>query len=324
MHQSSPISPCFNPPFGSAISEMQFKSDTGVSYRYGFNTQEKDDEIAGEGNSYTAEFWQYNSRLGRRFNMDPLAAVAPGWSPYRTFYCNPIIYIDPTGLFESTHTDEDGNVIAVFNDGDNSVYKHEKNADGSNPTEYQLTKRAEKKGTSSGGSKMGETEHWDEFVSPETGKTLTNYKIQFGKSFDPIISEMHKKTKNMDLKEVASNSACGKLFDIKKDYVGVGGLLNGKYATSRSAGNFLAGYNAEGATYFGVEISFTTFQKLAGALHIEESNGRKLTKAQMLDILLFGTYMSSDINKFRATPTYGELNYQYRMSLSGWSFGNKK
>jgi hypothetical protein len=44
----------------------------------------------------------------------------------------------------------------------------------------------------------------------------------------------------------------------------------------------------------------------------------------MLDILLFGTYMSSDINKFRATPTYGELNYQYRMSLSGWSFGNKK
>ena len=77
---------------------------------------------------------------------------------------------------------------------------------------------------------------------------------------------------------------------MSKDYAGVGGLLNGKYATSRSAGNFLAGYNAEGGTYFGVGISFKTFQKLAGALHIEESNGKRLSKWQMADIVIRGTY----------------------------------
>ena len=69
---------------------------------------------------------------------------------------------------------------------------------------------------------------------------------------------------------------------MSKDYAGVGGLLNGKYATSRSAGNFLAGYNAEGGTYFGVGISFKTFQKLAGALHIEESNGKRLSSGKWL------------------------------------------
>lgn len=85
----------------------------------------------------------------------------------------------------------------------------------------------------------------------------------------------------------------------------------------------MAGYNAEGATYFGAGISFTTFQKLAGALHIEESSGKRLGKGQMLDIVTLGTYNSSDISKFKA-PTYGEVNYQYRMSLSGWNFGKKK
>jgi hypothetical protein len=95
MHKTNSIYPFFIPPFGSAISEMQFKSDTGVSYRYGFNTQEKDDEIAGEGNSYTAEFWQYNSRLGRRFNMDP--RPNPNISNYVCLGNNPIGITDFKG-----------------------------------------------------------------------------------------------------------------------------------------------------------------------------------------------------------------------------------
>lgn len=152
---------------------------------------------------------------------------------------------------------------------------------------------------------------------------MTNYNIQVGKSFDPIIAEMHEKAKDMDLKEIASKSAGGGLFDIKVPYKNVGALLDGKYATSRSAGNFLAGYNAEGGSMFGVSISFNTFQKLAGALHIEESHGKRLSFGQKVDIVTLGTYMSSDISKFVA-PTYGEVNYQYRMSSAGWKFGQKQ
>jgi len=67
----------------------------GLAYRYGFNSQEKDDEIYGTGNSYTAEYWQYDARLGRRWNVDPV--VKPWESPYACFSNNPILISDIKG-----------------------------------------------------------------------------------------------------------------------------------------------------------------------------------------------------------------------------------
>jgi len=75
------------------MSERTYTSAAG--YRFGFGGQEKDDEISGNGNSYTAEFWQYDSRLGRRWNVDPV--VKPWESSYATFANNPIYYNDPNG-----------------------------------------------------------------------------------------------------------------------------------------------------------------------------------------------------------------------------------
>jgi hypothetical protein len=43
-----------------------------AGYRYGFNGQQKDEEIAGKGNHNTALFWEYDMRLGRRWNVDPI------------------------------------------------------------------------------------------------------------------------------------------------------------------------------------------------------------------------------------------------------------
>ena len=39
--------------------------------------------------------------LGRFINSDPLSELAPGWTPYRYGFNNPISYTDPTGMFES-------------------------------------------------------------------------------------------------------------------------------------------------------------------------------------------------------------------------------
>jgi RHS repeat-associated protein len=61
---------------------------------------EVDPETKGNGNSYTTEFRQYDPRLGRWLSLDPMAAIEPGWTPYRAFFDNPIVHIDPDGLFE--------------------------------------------------------------------------------------------------------------------------------------------------------------------------------------------------------------------------------
>ena len=65
------------------------------NYRFGINGQERDDEIYGNGNSYTAEFWQYDPRLMRRWNVDP--KPNPSFSVYSTFQCNPILNSDVLG-----------------------------------------------------------------------------------------------------------------------------------------------------------------------------------------------------------------------------------
>ncbi len=67
MHQHSQISFFYSTPFGSAMASRGFSSG---AYRFGFNTQEKGEEIA-KGH-YTAEYWEYDSRLGRRWNLDPM------------------------------------------------------------------------------------------------------------------------------------------------------------------------------------------------------------------------------------------------------------
>jgi hypothetical protein len=65
------------------------------NYRYGFGGQEKSNEIKGEGNSYTAEYWEYDPRIVRRWNLDPIAS--PNESRYAVFRGNPISYNDPNG-----------------------------------------------------------------------------------------------------------------------------------------------------------------------------------------------------------------------------------
>jgi RHS repeat-associated protein len=52
------------------------------AYRYGFQGQEKDDEIKGEGNSLNYTFRMHDPRAGRFFATDPLTSKYPFYSPY--------------------------------------------------------------------------------------------------------------------------------------------------------------------------------------------------------------------------------------------------
>lgn len=74
---------------------MPGRNFSSENYQFGFNTQEKVDEISGSGNHNTALFWEYDTRLGRRWNLDPKPIV--GVSDYAVMNLNPIMYSDVKG-----------------------------------------------------------------------------------------------------------------------------------------------------------------------------------------------------------------------------------
>jgi RHS repeat-associated protein len=66
-------------PFGV---QLDGRTVSAESYRYGFQGQEKDDELKGAGNSVNYTFRMHDPRLGRFFSRDPLASDYPWNSPY--------------------------------------------------------------------------------------------------------------------------------------------------------------------------------------------------------------------------------------------------
>jgi hypothetical protein len=112
--------------FGMQMPGRIFNSSL---YRYGAaNGQEKSTEI--HENSYTAEFWQYDARLVRRWNVDPVKKAYE--SPFAAFGNNPIWLSDVNGA-DTTLPAADGKSIilptgATFETFQaNTKYKHASN-----------------------------------------------------------------------------------------------------------------------------------------------------------------------------------------------------
>jgi RHS repeat-associated protein len=71
---------------------------SGEQYRYGFNGQEKVEEITNLSSQYDFGARMYDSRLGSFLSIDPLAANYPFQSPYDFAGNNPIKCIDFKGM----------------------------------------------------------------------------------------------------------------------------------------------------------------------------------------------------------------------------------
>jgi len=79
-------------------AQMPGRNFTSEAYRYGFQGQERDDEIKGDGNSINYEFRIHDPRLGRFLSTDPLSADYP-WNSTYAFSENRVIDgIDLEGL----------------------------------------------------------------------------------------------------------------------------------------------------------------------------------------------------------------------------------
>jgi RHS repeat-associated protein len=82
-------------PFGMLQPGRNFSSE---GYRFGFNGQENDNEIAGTGSNLNFKYRIYDTRLIRFFSVDPMSKDYPWWTPYQFAGLIPIRYIELEGL----------------------------------------------------------------------------------------------------------------------------------------------------------------------------------------------------------------------------------
>jgi RHS repeat-associated protein len=299
-------------PFGMSLSS-QYNNTPFNKYLY--NGKELQDEaldgVKLDWYDYGARF--YDPQIGRWSSVDPLAEMDYSGSPFGYVSNSPVNLIDPDGRYSadfndenatkkssnyfddgprtiaSTHTNEKGDVLAVYNDGDLGIYVH---PDGITKTE--IDKKHSKSNTSAGGTEIGETYYWDEFRAGD--------RILFGQSWNNELVDLACDGCTEGKGSLAWNSRSGKRFDIKSKYQrGTGKMLNGKYISAESAGNFLAGFNAGGRN----GLSFIKYMQLAGAYH----------QAQSLQGPLSNVITGNPSGLY---PWFGEIDYAGRMIVWGW------
>nr|WP_262498066.1 RHS repeat-associated core domain-containing protein [Kordia periserrulae] len=82
-------------PYGMLLPKRHASDE---SYRYGFQGQEKDDELKGEGNSLNYKYRMHDPRIGRFFATDPLEKIYSYNSPYAFSENKVINFIELEGL----------------------------------------------------------------------------------------------------------------------------------------------------------------------------------------------------------------------------------
>jgi RHS repeat-associated protein len=80
-------------PYGMVMDERN--DVVNGAYRYGFNGQETQSEITNTASHMSAEFWMYDTRIGRRWNVDPRPNLSI--SVYACFQNSPVLFSDPFG-----------------------------------------------------------------------------------------------------------------------------------------------------------------------------------------------------------------------------------
>lgn len=211
---------------------------------------------------------------------------------------------------ESTHTDAFGKVLAIYDDGDLGVYRHE-TAKTKDDVE-QLYRSSP--GTSGGGELMGET--WTPFGFADFGyfekhgvagdgsvKVAAGARIDFNSTF--ATDEVRAIVKaNPSAYEYSKKAGTGGDWDVKSHTPNgnpyFGSLLWDKYASARDAGNIAAGIVAERSNFPTLLIDY------GFGLYNQSGNNKKVEAAKGLGDYVLGTI----------SPPIGVTNF-LRRALTG-------
>jgi RHS repeat-associated protein len=89
----------YSSPFGVELKGRNLKKNNAKNYRFGFQGQEGDDQIKGDGNSYDFGARIYDSRLGRWLSPDDFEPSYPALSSFVSMNNSPLFLIDNNGDF---------------------------------------------------------------------------------------------------------------------------------------------------------------------------------------------------------------------------------
>lgn len=129
----------------------------GSEYGFGFNGQEQVDEVYGNGNLNSAAFWEYDTRVGRRWNIDPKKTHSN--SSYNCFNDSPIVYTDVLGDTSKIFNRSNNRLIETLDDGSADVTYIKVNKH-----RYNLYKSSERHRIIRGGGSFEEYMHNTDYV----------------------------------------------------------------------------------------------------------------------------------------------------------------
>ena len=176
-------------------------------------------------------------------SIDPLAEKYYNVSPYAYCAGNPVSFVDPDGMEQSTHTDENGYVVATYDDGDLGIYKHQGVLE---EAQEEVYRNYSSQNTSAKGLRVGKSLHANSFLKGYSGNSeeIGWIKIDFGSTeLSEIVSEIINSDPSILL--YIKQAQGGGVWDIKTRIDNGSILFGNTYASPRDAGNFTAGMFAE-------------------------------------------------------------------------------
>ena len=81
-------------PYGTQIENRCYEAPTN---RFGFQGQQRDDEITGKGNMLSTFYRENSTQTANWYSIDPKSDLYPSKSPYVLYGNNPIVMVDPMG-----------------------------------------------------------------------------------------------------------------------------------------------------------------------------------------------------------------------------------
>ena len=256
-------------PFGILLAE---RTSSTAFYRLGFQGQEHDDEVKGEGNSVNYKYRMHDPRVGRFFAVDPLAHDYPYNSNY-AFSENVVINATELEGLEkkyryNVHLDKKGQIIKIQNGQtviDNSIDYNmrivnyfDKNGDfirsAKTPLKNEMTKGelsiTHKIQTTIGKYNSGK-------VSIETSETQTTIKGTGNKSVTQEAKTGQIKSTSLKTKFGTFTASPSGEFTYGNDYIGIGESNDGSLIFNIK---IPTGFN--GSTYnTKIKVDLTDFKK---------------------------------------------------------------